>query len=506
MAISYAPIVDNEIVPAFYDKELKIRFKHNPAVDPNEITGFKAIIKDFTTGKILHITKRTSFGTTTEEIRKNIRTIVEQGEVHMGSASDDVFTGKLTIGNFYKFQLCYLYSNNTKESPFSYATIGRYLGPEDDSIKIYVTLSQLERKFTGSVLGNNGRLGERIYQYKFDLIDKSKNIVETTGWKLYDYTTGDTDYSGTGKPIYTTYYNFKTGQYTMRYSIITHNGYECSAQVVFSGTGIAGTQGLSIIPKQNTSKALENGYVDVQVSVTNGSTLKNCQIVRKEKGSNFWEKIYDFKNTSAKKRTIKDNTVEQGVSYEYALLSSGKKLIAPSSSNTAPSFSPDFEYMYLSDKKNQLCIRFDAKVSSFKTTLLEQKIDTLGSKYPMFLRNGQVGYKEIGISGLISYHMDSDGLFFKNSDWIENYSDYGTTTLTKSNFYLERQFRNKVFEWLTNGEPKLFRSPTEGNMIIRLMNVSITPNDQVGRMTYNFSATGYEVEDIKGQVDKYVIE
>jgi hypothetical protein len=30
--------------------------------------------------------------------------------------------------------------------------------------------------------------------------------------------------------------------------------------------------------------------------------------------------------------------------------------------------------------------------------------------------------------------------------------------------------------WLNNGKPKLFRSPSEGNYIVRLMSVSLTPN------------------------------
>jgi hypothetical protein len=42
---------------------------------------------------------------------------------------------------------------------------------------------------------------------------------------------------------------------------------------------------------------------------------------------------------------------------------------------------------------------------------LENKVDTIGSKYPFFSRNGTVGYKEIPISGLISYHMDPDNYF-----------------------------------------------------------------------------------------------
>jgi hypothetical protein len=49
--------------------------------------------------------------------------------------------------------------------------------------------------------------------------------------------------------------------------------------------------------------------------------------------------------------------------------------------------------------------------------------------------------------------------------------------------------------WLNDGKPKLFRSPTEGNYIVRLLNVSLQPNDTVGRMLHSFSCTAYEVAD-----------
>jgi hypothetical protein len=71
----------------------------------------------------------------------------------------------------------------------------------------------------------------------------------------------------------------------------------------------------------------------------------------------------------------------------------------------------DFEDMFLSDGKRQLRVQFNPKVSSFKTTLLESKIDTIGGKYPFFFRNGNVRYKEFPISGLISTLMDTEEEF-----------------------------------------------------------------------------------------------
>ena len=50
-------------------------------------------------------------------------------------------------------------------------------------------------------------------------------------------------------------------------------------------------------------------------------------------------------------------------------------------------------------------------------------------------------------------------------------------------------------DWLTDGKPKIFRSPTEGNFIVRLMNVSLTPLDNLGRMLHSFNCTAYEIAE-----------
>lgn len=49
--------------------------------------------------------------------------------------------------------------------------------------------------------------------------------------------------------------------------------------------------------------------------------------------------------------------------------------------------------------------------------------------------------------------------------------------------------------WLNDGEPKLFRSMTEGNLLVILTDVNLTPNRTLGRRLYNFSATAYEIGD-----------
>jgi hypothetical protein len=98
-----------------------------------------------------------------------------------------------------------------------------------------------------------------------------------------------------------------------------------------------------------------------------------------------------------------------------------------------------------------------------------------------------VYYREFPVSGLISLLSDENGLFYEGAA-IADLTRENTranarleagsrTNLTAENFFNERNFKLEVLKWLTNGETKLFRSPGEGNFIVRLMNSSLSPND-----------------------------
>jgi hypothetical protein len=60
--------------------------------------------------------------------------------------------------------------------------------------------------------------------------------------------------------------------------------------------------------------------------------------------------------------------------------------------------------------------------------------------------------------------------------------------------YAERKFREAVMEWLSDGKPKLFRSETEGNMIVMLSDISFSPFNK-SRMVYSLSCTITEIAE-----------
>ncbi len=86
------------------------------------------------------------------------------------------------------------------------------------------------------------------------------------------------------------------------------------------------------------------------------------------------------------------------------------------------------------------------------------------------------------------------------SDWISHRKEDAqarvrTRNFTGYNMFAERKFKLEVLDWLNNGQLKLFKSPAEGNYIVRLMNNSLTPEDQLGRMIHSFQSTAYEAMD-----------
>lgn len=248
------------------------------------------------------------------------------------------------------------------------------------------------------------------------------------------------------------------------------------------------------------------------------NNYENWQIMQQKYFTTYSEMILDWE--------FKDFTIEQGIYYKYSFrqININNIMTDRDIANFNTPIMANFEDMFLYDGKQnkQLKIRFNPKVTSFKTTQMEQKIETLGSRYPFIFKNGVVNYKEFPISGLISYNSDNEELFInyeqdlgivlpekilrtqshgKTESQNIELNDYfdnliNTYSISDYNMRAERIFKTKVLEWLNDGNIKLFKSPSEGNYLIRLMNVSLSPEDRLGRMLHNFTAQAYEVEEL----------
>ena len=103
---------------------------------------------------------------------------------------------------------------------------------------------------------------------------------------------------------------------------------------------------------------------------------------------------------------------------------------------------------------------------------------------------------------MISFNMDDQNTFTSDKE-LYQYEDiiskYDTRRrdehLGMYDYKREFDFREKVLAFLQDGKPKLFKSATEGNIIVRLMTVTEQPNQQLNRMIGTFSSQAHEIAE-----------
>ena len=225
------------------------------------------------------------------------------------------------------------------------------------------------------------------------------------------------------------------------------------------------------------------------VAYSNENLKPNTYLIRRASSKDNFETWIDLAElrcaigTSELYATYNDIMVESGITYKYTvqpkMLNTSRLAVSDSVEAT-----PVYEHTWLLGQNNAyLSIGFNLNLSNFKTVIKEAKIETIGSQYPFFVRNGDIKYREFSLSGLICQNMDAT-----NSLRIGEY---------ENRHIQERMFRDSLHELLLDGRPKLFKSETEGLILVYLSNVSLTPNNVLGRMLYDFSMTATEI----GRVD-----
>ena len=479
MAKLYPPIIEGTL-PAFYR-------------DDNSSNGATILVVPFTMNKTVSESDYDCFSLKLKTLNNNllIYTVSSKDK----DAKFEISNSKLDIG-YYKVQIAYQSQGIVGE----YSSVGviKCTNKPDISIKDLVleNTNRHQYKYTGEY--SNSDTTEKIYSYCFNIYSEDrKTVIYTTGDQIHNNNLDKKD-------TFTYMKDLNIDKlYYVEYCVKTINNLEVSSGLYPI------VQRESIDPflkdaKIHTKIDYENGAVELRFSGVQGTEeldeniVGQFKVLRSCEDDNYTEQyeLFNFQLIEQPLSIIsyKDYTVEQGKSYKYALqeyhTNDQRTIESNKSINTI--VQADFEHAYLSDGERQLKIKYNPKISSFKDTLLETKTNTIGSKYPFFFRNGNVKYKEFPISGLISCHSDEDFLFI-SQDKISTFD--GTSNLTGDNVYAERVFKMEVLEWLNNGKPKLFRSPKEGNYIVRLMNTSLSPNDTLGRMIHTFSTTATEVAD-----------
>lgn len=489
----YPPYIEGSL-PAFTEKKLILPYILNRGVSKELIAGYKLLVKKVTTN--LTITTITSDPNYLEEY-KNSNCV----EFDLSSIED------LKEGGYYKFQLAFeSLDENNKAITGYYSTpaVAKYIASPKIEI---INFDSEAMRVQGVYNSNNSK--EYLYSYRFILKQNDDKIIEDSKDIIFNSSYTDEN----NNAVLTYDFNFQPSygqKYYVIFEITTGNKYQTKVQseVVQALPSIMPTSLFNLKAINN----YDNGYIELAIEPLDGNfdlAIGEFKIGRSSSKDNFnsYEEILTFEllNEAPNKILYKDYYIEHGVEYRYAYQQynmayknndQGAIISRRIWSNTTKA---KFEDLFLSDGDVSFKVKFNPKITSVKTTLQEAKIDTLGGQYPFIFRNGNVNYREFPISGLISYLGDENEEFMK---WSPEFQK--TTNLTDQNIYQERQFKFKVMDWLNNGQVKYFKSPSEGSYLVRLMNISFAPNDQLGRMLHTFSATAYEVgENNSENLKKY---
>lgn len=489
----YPPQIEGTI-PAFCGDKIVIPYSMNKTVSPKEVGGFALKIKTVTSNQYIAYVESNGF-------------TADQAEFDIGDFKD-----KLNIGQHYKVQLAYINKEGEKQKLVGYySTIGVVKYTAEPLVYIEGLTSNINQHIYNYIgvykipsYPVNGQTvydtNEKVYSHHFTIEDKEHNIIYQTEELIHQGINDDETNLYTQHDPFSYTREFEEGMsYYIQYTVTTMNDMVVSSPKYRLMEQI--TAPMLNQPQINAELNFENGYIKIYFTGPGNKndgedpmTLSGAfKLLRSDETSDYtiWNEVARLKMNNLSVYNIDpiyDFTIEQGVHYKYALqqFSDNGMVSEKLLSNEVMG---DFEDLFLYDGEKQLKVKYNPKVTSFKNTRMEAKVDTIGSKYPFIFRNGNVEYKEMPISGLISYHMDNDELFMKQV--MEPYD----VNLTSENIVAERNFKLAVMEWLENGKPKLFRSPGEGNYIVRLLNNSLSPNDTLGRMLHTFSCTAYEIAD-----------
>lgn len=607
----YPPTIPSSI-PAFYVEngtaKIAVPFSMNRAVDANSVAGFRLKIKTVQSNTLVKVLSIDTDAGAKSAINSRIAVFDWVAEVD-GELTPDF--NKIKMGQFLKVQMAYIGKNN-QPGYFSTVAIIKYTSKplvtiananvEDDPNAIPV----FRQSYTG-IYQTTEDTSERPYSYCFYLFNASKGLEETSGWKLHNTSVNRVASEAIALDKTVDTYTFTAPMeddklYYIQYGVRTINNLEIYSPLypVFQALTSDAELKATLVAKNN----FDNAYVDLSFVLNSGITINSVwpksgsnsyisiQIERASKTTNYqdWrilKKVAFLNYKEVSLWSFKDFTIEQGNYYLYRFRQYSENGVSSKGSEIAEPILADFEDMFLWDGQKQLKIRFNPKVSSFKTTLMEQKMETIGSQYPFIFKNGIVNYKEFPIAGLISHTADENMLFLdKESDlglisvtepirgespggftgfelqyvpvsgnydpeeiyYYRTTNDDGTPALINGRYEYtssvpndtnrgiiqdmwedwsdrlftlesvptiepvdnlpsqldlsaetmraERLFKMKVLEWLNDDNIKMFKSPAEGNYLVRLMNVSLTPEDRLGRMLHNLQATAYEMETL----------
>lgn len=382
--------------------------------------------------------------------------------------------------------------------------IGTYSNPEDQSETLarykVVLVKEFEKDF--EVLEQS----DTIYTYnnKIEYTFNYEPLVNNTSYTIYLYYDTINNYSVVKERIGSQGEGYFQNGIRLLYNIHWETIEKCPFKIAYAED----RQG---IYQATAAQEADYGFIGLKIYDEEDIERNLTYIVRRSSSrDNFstWEDIrwitLDDKKVSTA-AIINDFTIESGVWYKYGLqlYDEETKTRGPiAAENVTKPILRDCEFTYLLGENNkQLRVAFNNTVSNYRVNTNDAVQPTIDGQFPYTNRAGASYYKTFTLNGLISFNMDdffaTRNEVFKYANIVNLFSEYNNKNdIDQYDMIYEREFRDKVMYFLYDGKPKLYKSPTEGNMIVKLNQVTLTPTDSLNRLTYSFSANVTEIAEL----------
>lgn len=226
-----------------------------------------------------------------------------------------------------------------------------------------------------------------------------------------------------------------------------------------------------------------------KATISQSSNGVNIAWSNQTQGNSYTAKLYyaDGNNWTVKETktgisgsgsTIFTNLKTRATKYRAVLYNSNSTIVQATDIFWHAAYGQDI--LLKQDAQTSYLIKYNPEINQVKRNIVDVITPTLGAKYPFIYRNGHQNYRTFTIGGLIARYDNT-----KNVTYIG----------TDEDIIQERLYREELLDFLYNDKVKLFSSAQEGEMLIKLSGVSVTPMKQLGRMLYSFSATATEIAD-----------
>lgn len=219
-----------------------------------------------------------------------------------------------------------------------------------------------------------------------------------------------------------------------------------------------------------------------------------------------WQEVTRIKASTMQEAVLYDYFVENGNYYRYALqpiLANGVKGAITSFYDVVSTFEG---FWLLGEEDMQFSFIYDGKISTMERVKPRDYIETIAGRFPYSTRASELDYYRFNFSGKLTYHQDVHNLLTAGN-YTTAISPEATIPIGKveikygdemrlnmkndleemqDGMVMQRAWRNKVIDWLSDGKIKILKSEAQGNILVEISDVRITPIESVYGLIADF--------------------